>query len=80
LRHVSGSSARIGAGDGRALRWIRICSRLVVEAARHATAEYVAQRFVIVADLHYHALGLYESLGFAPREHVLRVCRRPPRG
>jgi ribosomal protein S18 acetylase RimI-like enzyme len=54
-----------------------ICSRLVVEAARHATAEYGAQRFVIAADLHYHALGLYESLGFARQEHVLRVCRRP---
>jgi ribosomal protein S18 acetylase RimI-like enzyme len=38
-----------------------ICSRLLVEAARHATVEYEAQRFVIVADLHYHALGLYES-------------------
>jgi ribosomal protein S18 acetylase RimI-like enzyme len=40
-----------------------ICSRLLVEAARHATVEYEAQRFVIVADLHYHALGLYESRG-----------------
>ncbi len=57
-----------------------ICSRLLVEAARHATVEYEAQRFVIVADLHYHALGLYESLGFDRREHVLRVCRRPPHG
>lgn len=57
-----------------------ICSRLVVEAARHATAAYGAERFVIVADLHYHALGLYESLGFERREHVVGVCRRPRTG
>ena len=30
---------------------------------------------VIVADLGYHALGLYESLGFERREHVVGVCR-----
>jgi ribosomal protein S18 acetylase RimI-like enzyme len=47
-----------------------ICSRLLVEAARHATVEYEAQRFVIVADLHYHALGLYES-------RVVSVVRPP---
>ena len=52
-----------------------ICSRLVVEAARHAADEYGAKRFVIVADLHYHALGLYESLGFERSEHVVGVCR-----
>jgi len=32
---------------------------------------------VIVADLHYHALGLYESLGFRRRERVAGVCRWP---
>jgi ribosomal protein S18 acetylase RimI-like enzyme len=32
---------------------------------------------VIVADEHYHALGLYESLGFERAERVLGVCRPP---
>jgi ribosomal protein S18 acetylase RimI-like enzyme len=54
-----------------------ICSRLVVAAARHAAETYGAERFVIVADLHYHALGLYESLGFERREHVVGVFRQP---
>ena len=51
-----------------------ICSRLVVEAARRASEEYGAERFVIVADAEYHALGLYESLGFERTEHVFGVC------
>lgn len=54
-----------------------IASRLVVEAARHAAGTYAAERFVIVADLGYHALGLYESLGFERREHLVDVLRRP---
>jgi ribosomal protein S18 acetylase RimI-like enzyme len=52
-----------------------ICSRLVVDAARHSAAAHGALRFVIVADPGYHALGLYESLGFARVEHVVGVCR-----
>jgi ribosomal protein S18 acetylase RimI-like enzyme len=51
-----------------------ICSRLVVEAARLALDDYGATRFVIVADAAYHALGLYESLGFQRTEKVLGVC------
>lgn len=54
-----------------------ICSRLVVEAAGHATAVHGAKRFVIVAERGYHALGLYESLGFVVTEHVTGVCRFP---
>jgi ribosomal protein S18 acetylase RimI-like enzyme len=54
-----------------------IASRLLVDAARHATAAYGAERFVIVADVNYHALGLYESLGFTRAEHVLGAFRRP---
>ncbi len=55
-----------------------ICSRLVVEAARHAAEAHGAERFVIVADAAYHALGLYESLGFERRERVFGACRWPP--
>jgi ribosomal protein S18 acetylase RimI-like enzyme len=57
-----------------------ICSRLVVDAARDAVGRFDATRLVIVADLHYHALGLYESLGFARSEHVVGVSRPPERG
>ena len=54
-----------------------VSSRLVVDAAQHAAEHYGADRFVIVADEHYHALGLYESLGFARVERVFGVCRPP---
>ncbi len=55
-----------------------ICSRLVVEAAQRSAELHGARRFVIAADPAYHALGLYESLGFEPGERVCGVCRRPP--
>jgi ribosomal protein S18 acetylase RimI-like enzyme len=55
-----------------------VASRMLVEAARHAADVYGAERFVIVADTNYHALGLYESLGFRRHEHVYGVWRRPP--
>ena len=54
-----------------------ICSRLVVEAARRSVAEYGVARFIIVADLNYHALGLYESLGFESAERLFGVCHWP---
>jgi ribosomal protein S18 acetylase RimI-like enzyme len=54
-----------------------IASRLLVEAARRAANEYGAERFVIAADPGYHALGLYESLGFERAERVAGVCRWP---
>ena len=54
-----------------------VCSRLVVEAARHAAADYGAEQLVIVADADYHALGLYESLGFERTEHAVGVCLWP---
>jgi ribosomal protein S18 acetylase RimI-like enzyme len=57
-----------------------ISSRLVVEAARRASADYGAKRFVIVADAEYHALGLYESLGFERAELVFGVCLWPRAG
>jgi ribosomal protein S18 acetylase RimI-like enzyme len=54
-----------------------ICSRLVVEASRLSAAAFATQRFVIVADAGYHALGLYESLGFERREHASGVLLMP---
>jgi ribosomal protein S18 acetylase RimI-like enzyme len=74
---VASDRARFQAVD-TALPYRRrgICSRLVVEAAKRSAVVHRAERFVIVADAGYHALGLYESLGFSRREHVLGVCLR----
>ena len=47
-----------------------IASRLIVEAARLSSATHAIDHFVIVADPEYHAIGLYESVGFAPVETV----------
>jgi ribosomal protein S18 acetylase RimI-like enzyme len=55
-----------------------ICSRLVVDAAAHAAAVHSLRSLVIAADADYHALGLYESLGFTRRERISSLCRRPP--
>ena len=86
-REVQGScGVVVTAGRGRyqavdtaaAHRRRGICSRLVVEAARACARDYGAQQLVICADPEYHALGLYESLGFAPTERAAGVCRQPP--
>ena len=78
---VTGGRGRFQVVDTAvAFRRRGICSRLVVEAARHAAVTHGAERFVIVADLGYHALGLYESLGFERGEHVVGVCRWPRSG
>lgn len=75
---VAGGRGRFQVVDtALAFRRRGICSRLVVEAARHSAAAHGAERFVIVADVDYHALGLYESLGFEREEHVVGVCRWP---
>ena len=52
----------------------------MVEAARRSAEDHGAERFVIAADADYHALGLYESLGFERREHVFGVCLWPRSG
>jgi ribosomal protein S18 acetylase RimI-like enzyme len=54
-----------------------ICARLVVEAAQQSARNHGADRLVIAAEVGYHALGLYESLGFARAEHVVGVCHWP---
>jgi ribosomal protein S18 acetylase RimI-like enzyme len=76
---VTGGRGRFQAVDTvQAHRRRGICSRLVVEAAHHAAAHFGARRFVIVADPEYHAIALYESLGFERRERACGVFR-PPR-
>jgi len=74
---VTGERGRFQAVDTAAAhRRKGISSRLVVEAAGRAT-RHGARRFVIAAEPDYHALGLYESLGFQRVERVAGVCRRP---
>lgn len=76
---VTGRRARYQAVD-TAERYRRrgICSRLVVAAARHAAGRHPIDQFVIVADPDYHAMSLYESLGFRQLERTAGVCRHPP--
>lgn len=84
-RVVAGCGLVVTAGRGRyqsvdtlaGFRRRGICSRLVVAAGLHAAEHYEARRLVICADAHYHALGLYESLGFARAERAAGVCLAP---
>ncbi|MGH2858623.1 MAG: GNAT family N-acetyltransferase, partial [Solirubrobacteraceae bacterium] len=64
-------------GTAEAHRGRGICSRLVVEAAQHAARVHGARRLVIAADPDYHALGIYESLGFRRAEAAVGALRKP---
>ena len=54
-----------------------IASRLVHGAAQAELGRQPIDHFVIAADPDYHALGLYESLGFARVEEVVGALRKP---
>jgi ribosomal protein S18 acetylase RimI-like enzyme len=54
-----------------------IASRLVVDAARDAMSKHPIDNFVIVADPDYHAIGIYEDLGFERVERVVGAMRKP---
>jgi ribosomal protein S18 acetylase RimI-like enzyme len=56
-----------------------IARRLVHEAGLDAATRFSLSRLVIVADAEYHASGIYESLGFRPRERVCSAWLAPPR-
>ena len=78
---VTGGRGRFQAVDTSAAhRRKGICSRLVVEAAHRAAREHGALHLVIAADPGYHALGLYESLGFQRAERVAGVFQPLPSG
>lgn len=55
-----------------------IAMRLVVEAARLTAAAHDIDHFVIVADPGYHAMGIYESVGFRQVETVCALQLTPP--
>lgn len=55
-----------------------ICSRLLVDAAADIEASHPeVHEFVIAADPDYHAIGIYESIGFERRELVCGALRVP---
>jgi GNAT superfamily N-acetyltransferase len=75
---VTGGRARYQAVDtAEAHRGKGIATRLVVEAATHAASRQEIDHFVIAADPDYHAIGIYESIGFRPREHVVGAMLKP---
>ncbi|MDZ4662004.1 MAG: GNAT family N-acetyltransferase [Pseudomonadota bacterium] len=47
-----------------------VCSTLLYEVSRQALAEGNLQELVIVADLDYHALSVYQGVGFKPVERL----------
>jgi GNAT superfamily N-acetyltransferase len=57
-----------------------IARRLVHEAGVDAAARFRLGRLVIVANPDYHALGIYASLGFVPREEVVSAWLSPGSG
>ncbi len=46
-----------------------ICGTLVHQASLHAFEKMGVETLVMVADEHYFAAGIYESVGFRPAEH-----------
>lgn len=55
-----------------------IARRLVHDAARDACSRHEIDHFVIAADPDYHAIGIYEDLGFERVELVVGAMRKPP--
>ncbi|MGH2863472.1 MAG: GNAT family N-acetyltransferase [Solirubrobacteraceae bacterium] len=56
-----------------------IARRLVFEAARDACSRHQVDHLVIAADPDYHAIGIYEGLGFERVELVVGAMRKPER-
>lgn len=56
-----------------------IATRLVHAAAQHALERHAIHHFAIVADPDYHAVGIYEGLGFRRVELTAGVLRKPDR-
>jgi ribosomal protein S18 acetylase RimI-like enzyme len=54
-----------------------VARRLVQAAAQDARAKHEIDHFVIAADPDYHAIGIYEGLGFERVELVVGAMRKP---
>jgi GNAT superfamily N-acetyltransferase len=53
-----------------------VCGTLVHAVSTEALGAGVEQ-LVMIADEHYHAARIYESVGFRPTERTASLCRRP---
>jgi ribosomal protein S18 acetylase RimI-like enzyme len=56
-----------------------VARRLVFDAARDACSKHPIHHFVIAADPDYHAIVIYEGLGFERVELVVGAVRKPVR-
>jgi ribosomal protein S18 acetylase RimI-like enzyme len=75
---VTGGRARFQSVDtAAAFRRQGIARRLVLDAARDTCVKHRIDHFVIAADPDYHAIGIYEGLGFARVELVVGAMRKP---
>jgi GNAT superfamily N-acetyltransferase len=75
---VTGSRARYQVVETLAAhRRKGIATRLVADAATHAARHHHIDHFVIAADPDYHAIGIYEGLGFERAERVVGALRKP---
>ena len=75
---ATGSRGRFQAVDTAPTHRRRgIARRLVHDVAQDAAARFGLSRLVIVADAEYHALGIYESLGFQRRERLCSAWLAP---
>jgi RimJ/RimL family protein N-acetyltransferase len=54
-----------------------ICGAMVYQVARYGLDTLGAKTLVMVADEHYHAARIYESVGFRPSERTVAVCWWP---
>lgn len=50
-----------------------VCATLVYHTAKYAFETMKLKKLVMVADEHYHAAKIYESVGFAPTEKLVGV-------
>ncbi len=75
---VTGGRARYQTVDTiEAHRGTGVATRLVVDAAAHAAATQQIDHFVMAADPDYHAIDIYESIGFERAELVVGALRKP---
>jgi GNAT superfamily N-acetyltransferase len=71
---VEGSAARFQqVGTHPQFRRQGICGTMVFEISREVLARWGAERLVMVADEHYHAARIYESVGFRPAERQVGI-------
>ena len=75
---VTGGRARYQSVDtAQTHRRQGLARRLIADAAAHVHAHNRIEQLVIVADPAYHAIGIYEELGFRRLELVIGALLKP---